>query len=240
MTLLDTWHSLTCIPPWMEKRLCWRWSFLLTSSWIKWPIHQKAMWVCLKTREPKNTLENEKKTFPGNQWILGSPLRHSHVHASLINPPVQVSHLAAPEEEKHQCQHSIDALAKSMPTNANHAENITSYHIQPAFSWCLSKQSHRTSNCQPLLRSYITSAPCFPQGLGPKLFRLVKLFFHQPTQRTRHFQCRNFRRFLVLLLILSTSLNQVLSNVGKDFSQRKKLVPHELCESGFPKYTPEV
>ena len=76
-----------------------------------------------------------------------------HVHASLINPPVQVSHLAAPEEEKHQCQHSIDALAISMPTNANHAENIASYHIQPTFSWRLSKQSHRTSNCQPLLRS---------------------------------------------------------------------------------------
>ena len=56
--LLDTWHPLGRIPPWIEKRICWKWSFLLT--WIKWSIHQKTMWVCLKTREPKNTWENEK------------------------------------------------------------------------------------------------------------------------------------------------------------------------------------
>ena len=162
-----------------------------------------------------------------------------HVHASLINPPVQVSHLAAPEEEKHQCQHSIDALAiidayKRKPCRKHRIISHPTYLFLAPFKT-------KSSNIKlPTFTKVLTSATCFSQGLGPTLFRFVKLFFHQPTQRTRHFQCRNFRRCLVLLLILSTSLIQVLSNVGKDFSQRKKHVPHELCESGFPKHTPEV
>lgn len=150
-------------------------------------------------------------------------LRHSHVHASLINPPVQVSHLAAPEEEKHQCQHSIDALAISMPTNANHGENITSYHTQPAFSWCLSNKviEHQIAN----LYSGLNLCSLFFTRASPQFFRLVKPFFHQPTHRTRHFPCRNFRPFFGPA---SDSVDKPDSGVErrrKGLAQRKKLVP---------------
>lgn len=138
----------------------------------------------------------------------------------------------------------------SMPAFNRRSRNIDAYKRKPCRKHriishptylFLAPFKTKSSNIKlPTFTKVLTSATCFSQGLGPTLFRFVKLFFHQPTQRTRHFQCRNFRRCLVLLLILSTSLIQVLSNVGKDFSQRKKHVPHELCESGFPKHTPEV
>ena len=233
------WHLTSLdphIPPWMEKRLCWRWSFLLTSSWIKWSIHQKAMWVCLKTRKPKHTLENEK-TVSRKPIDLRTPPETQPCPCFSHQPSSPSFALGSTRRRE-----------ASMPAFNRRSRNIDACKRKPcrkhhiiSHPTCLFLVPFKTKSSNiklPTFTKVLTSAPCFSQGLGPKLFRLVKLFFHQPTQRTRHFQCRNFRRFLVLLLILSTSLIQVLSNVGKDFfATKKNLSPMNCVKVGFPKYT---
>ena len=101
----------------------------------------------------------------------------------------------------------------------------TSHHITPNLPFLGAFQTKSSNIKLPTFTKVLTSAPFFSQGLPPNFFRLVKPFFHQPTHRTRHFLCRNFRPFFGPA---SDSVDKPDSGVErrrKGLAQRKKLVP---------------